>query len=127
MFCAFWRNRSVVEVSELAVVRKLHELMVWFAGVVGRMPRVHRYSLGQRTEEALEATLERLLRAQYSKRKLPHLDEASLQMDLARMRVRRMHELQFITHEQYGQFCDRFNEVGKQVGGWRRMVSGKGS
>lgn len=105
---------------EPEAVSALYELMLWALPVTGRLPRSHRYTVGQKIEETLIDALRLLVKAQYRKQNERLLDDANERVDLVRYLVRMMHDLQMMSSEQYGKFCDRLLSVGKQIGGWRK-------
>ena len=48
---------------ELSVITKTYDLILWFVPIIGRVPRAHRFVLGERMERTLYDILESLLRA----------------------------------------------------------------
>ena len=76
-------------------------------------------------EEAILNVLEQLVRAKYAKEKRGFLEEASVQLNLARLQVRVMHDGGVLGAVPYGQFCQRLDEVGRQLGGWMRGTDGR--
>jgi hypothetical protein len=52
---------------EMDVITKMYDLVLWGAKHVGKFPRSHRFTLGDRLEVRLCAVLEMLLRAKYTR------------------------------------------------------------
>ena len=57
--------------TELIVIEKAHELLVWTLTHIAKFPRSHRYGIGLRLEERVTTVLELLLRAKYTRDRLP--------------------------------------------------------
>lgn len=112
---------------EPEAVTALYELMLWALPVTGRLPRSHRYTMGLEIERTLIDALRLLVKAQYRKENRRLLEDANERVDLVRYLVRLMHDLQMMSTEQYGKFCERLLVVGRQVGGWKKTSSGNGS
>lgn len=112
---------------EPPVVAAMYELMLWALPVTGRLPRSHRYTVGQQIENELIDALRLLVKAQYRTRNERLLEDANERIDLVRYLVRLMHDLRMMPTEQYGKFCERLLDVGRQVGGWKKTSSANGS
>ena len=53
--------------SELPIVQKTYDLIRWYIPILNRLPRDHRFALGDRIVNNLYDLLEELIRARYSK------------------------------------------------------------
>ena len=51
------------EAGELPIILAHYDLCLWLIPAIGKYPRDHRFTLGERTENRLLTILERLLRA----------------------------------------------------------------
>ena len=124
---------------EPEAVTALYELMLWALParppaerseawrVTGRLPRSHRFTVGQKIEETLIDALRLLVKAQYRRQNEKLLEDANERVDLVRYLVRLMHDLHMVSSDQYGKFCDRLLSVGRQIGGWKKTSSGTDS
>lgn len=102
-------------------VEDCHELLAWIIPKLDQFPRNRRYTLGERIENGLLLVLENLIQAAYQKSQPTYLQTANLQLDVVRHLWRLSHTLQSITHQSYGQGAERFTELGRQIGGWRKQ------
>jgi hypothetical protein len=102
------------------VIHSIHELINWFLPIVSKYPRNMRYSLGTRIEENLFNTLENCITAQYSKKKVYYLNRANMNIELCRHFIRISNAQKVISNRQYEAFSRQLNDIGKQVGGWKR-------
>jgi hypothetical protein len=61
----------------------------WFVPLLNRMPRDHRFALGERLISGLYDLLEGLVKARYSSVKLPRLEALAANLDLLQIQTRR--------------------------------------
>ena len=110
--------------GRLEVVERTHALIAWLLPAVARFPRAHRYSLGSRIESRGYGLLERLVRAAYLERsrKGVVLDDANIEIEILRHEFRIAYSLRLVSAGQVRHATSMLDDVGKQVGGWRRSV-----
>jgi len=72
------RNRY----EELVVITKTYDLILWSCNHTSRLPRNHRFVLGERIERNLYDLLELLIRAKYSRQRQPLLEQANLTLEI---------------------------------------------
>lgn len=110
--------------GRLEVVERTHALISWILPAVARFPRAHRYSLGARIESRAYGLLERLVRAAYldRMRKAAALDDANVEVEVLRHEFRIAYSLRLVSAGQVEHATRMLDEVGRQVGGWRRSV-----
>jgi len=53
--------------EELPIIQKTYDLIKWMVPMLGRLPRTHRFTLGNRIVEELYDLLESLIAARYTK------------------------------------------------------------
>ena len=110
---------------EMDVISKFYDLVIWSCHHLTKFPRVHRFTLGDRLELRLYDVLEKLLRAKYSRDRLPILQDVNMELELLRFQLRIAKDLKCLSIESYGYACRAVNEVGKLLGGWMKR-SGRG-
>jgi hypothetical protein len=105
-------------------VERAHALIAWLLPVVARFPKHHRFSLGTRIEARAYAVLEQLVRAAYAERirKAPLLDDANVALELLRHEFRIAFSQRLVSTGQVEHATRLIDEVGRQVGGWRRSL-----
>lgn len=101
-------------------VQACHELIRWLIPQLDKLPRLRRFTLGERLERTLLDVLELLLEAAYTRDKQPALQRANLRLDVARHLWRLAHELQGISTRTYAYGADLMDDVGRQIGAWLR-------
>jgi len=110
--------------TELVVIEKTYELLVWSLKHIEKIPRSHRYGVGLRLEQRLSGILDLLLRAKYTRDRLALLQAANLELELLRFQFRVVKDLKCLSIESYGSASRFVNEIGKLIGGWMRRVTG---
>jgi hypothetical protein len=63
--------------TELVVIDKAYHLLIWCSERIAKFPRSHRFTVGQRLEGRMAQVLEGLLRAKYSRERVPRADLAA--------------------------------------------------
>ena len=111
--------------DEPAAVTRTYQLILWAAPQVNKYPRDHRFTLGDRTVNHLYDLLELLVQASYTRDKLVLLERAALEVDLLRHMLRLGKDLEVLGLRQYEHGVRLLDDIGRQVGGWRK-ASGAG-
>ena len=91
---------------------------------VQKYPRGYRFTLGDRTLNLALDILERLLEAAYTKSKSEPLRRANLALEKLRFMVRLAKDEGCLAGRQYEFASKSINEIGKQIGGWRKQAGG---
>lgn len=60
--------------EELPIIQKTYDLIKWYIPILNRLPKYHKFGLGDRMINGLYDLLEGLLVARYSREKLNHLE-----------------------------------------------------
>ncbi len=105
-------------------VQACHELIRWLVPQLDKFPRLRRFTLGERLEQALLDVLELLLEAAYTRAKQPALQRTNLRLELAQHLWRLAHELEAVSTRRYAHGAKQMDELGRQVGGWLRSSEG---
>ena len=118
------RPRPAATSGEAAVVAlRMEDLTLWVMERVARMPRAHKFTLGERlVETCLEVTCA-LVDATYTRDRRPLLANASKALTRARVLVRLGRRLGATSDKQAAYFAEQSNEVGKMLGGWARAAA----
>jgi hypothetical protein len=107
-----------------AAVEACRDLLKWLVPVVGKFPRSHRFTLGDRIERRGYDVLENLVRATYAPRtdKRPLLDRANLDLEVMRHEVRIALDLRVLASRQHECIARLVDAVGRQIGAWRKSL-----
>ena len=87
-----------------------------------KFPRNHRFVLGERIERNLYDMLEALIRAKYTKERLPILEYVNLSLEILRFQVRLAKDLNCLKVASYEFAAVSIDEIGRMVGGWMKSI-----
>lgn len=89
------------------------------------IPKDARYTLGAKIDRALIEAIELLFAASYlgKKQKLPYLQKANTRFDLVKFLLQILWEIKALDNSKYVVLSEKFDEIGKMLGGWLRKMS----
>jgi hypothetical protein len=105
------------------VVSKAYDFSLWLIQKVEHFPRSYRFSIGDRLVAGVIDLLLRLVDAAYAREKSAILTEVNGMLNRMRYLMRLAKDLKLFTVDSYGYAAERVEEIGRMVGGWRKMVS----
>jgi len=108
--------------QELTVITHAYDLLVWTLNHTGKFPRTHRHVLGRQIEEKLYGLLDALVEAKYTSDKSDILRTAALQVEQLRLLYRTAKDLRILAVNSHAYANRRLQEIGRQLGGWRKRV-----
>ncbi len=111
--------------TDAKVVVDMYELVKATLPAIGRFPKTHRFTVGERLETRLLDVLELLEQARFGDRRAEALRDADRKLQSVSTLLRLACDLQFVSQGQYGELSERLVNVGRQIGGWRKQVAGK--
>lgn len=109
--------------GELPVMVKAYDMAMYIIPVVEKMPRKHKFTLGDRIVNHLYDILEKLVDARYSRQRFPILKHVNLALEKLRMLLRIASEMKAISIKAYGNATAHANDVGVMVGGWMKSAA----
>ena len=104
--------------NELPIIQKTYDLIKWYVPILNRLPRSHRFNLGNRIIEGLYDLLESLIQARYATDKLILLEPLNSKLDILRHQTRLMLDFELIKADRYEYTGKLLIEIGNQLGGW---------
>lgn len=104
--------------NELPIIQKTYDLIKWYIPVLDKLPRQHRFNLGDRLSTGLYELLEGLLAARYSSDKTPQLQAINLRLEILRYQTRLLHDLDLIDTKKLEFISRTLNNIGTDLGGW---------
>lgn len=107
--------------AELPVIERTRDLILWYVPVLNRLPRDHRYVLGERMMRGLYELLEELTRARYAKEKITLLEGCNLQLELLRQQTRLLVDFKLMDAQRFQHVTRLTNEVGVNLGSWLKQ------
>ena len=106
--------------KEPIVIAKIYDLILWTIPHLDKFPRNHKFTIGDRIETLLLDILELLLESAYSREKSGSLSKANIKLEKLRFLMRLSNDLQLLSQKQYFFAINSIEEIGKQIGGWRK-------
>ncbi|NJM48154.1 MAG: diversity-generating retroelement protein Avd [Alkalinema sp. RU_4_3] len=113
--------------QELPIIQKTYDLIKWYVPHLNKLPRNHKFVLGDRIAAGLYDVMESLIQARYSRDKLIHLNEINTKLEILRYQTRLLHDFNLLDIRRFEFVSTGFNEIGKELGGWIRQQKPSGS
>ncbi|MBD2027030.1 diversity-generating retroelement protein Avd [Leptolyngbya sp. FACHB-711] len=107
--------------QELPIIQKTYDLIKWYVPILNRLPRDHKFMLGDRIIAGLYDLLEGLIQARYAKEKLPKLQSLNTQLDILRHQTRLLLDFQLLSDRRYEYVSQHINTIGTDLGGWMKQ------
>ena len=107
--------------EELPIIQKTYDLIKWYVPILNKLPRNHRFLLGDRTISLLYDLLEGLIQARYSAHKRSQLEALNPSLDILRYQSRLMLDFHLMDVERYEYLSQQMNAIGSDLGGWIRQ------
>jgi hypothetical protein len=111
--------------EELPIIQKTYDLIKWYVPILNKLPRNHRFLLGDRTIALLYDLLEGLIQARYSPHKRSQLEALNPSLDILRYQSRLMLDFHLMDVDRYEYVSQQMNAIGSDLGGWIRQQSQK--
>jgi hypothetical protein len=113
--------------SELPIVQKTYDLIKWYVPILNRLPRDHKFQLGDRMISGLYDLLESLIYARYQREKLQLLEPINSRLDVMRHQTRLLLDFELNSTDRYEYASKLINSIGTDLGGWIEQQRRKGS
>jgi hypothetical protein len=105
-------------VSDLPIIQKTYDLIKWYVPILNRLPRDHKFALGERITSGLYELLEGLIQVRYVKEKLPQLTILNTRLEILRHQTRLLLDFQILSAHRYEYVGQQINTIGMELGGW---------
>lgn len=104
--------------NELPIIQKTYDLIKWYVPILNRLPRNHKFLLGDRMIAGLYNLLEELLKARYEQHKLSRLETLNSNLDVLRYQTRLLLDFELVSTDRYAYVAELMNGIGAELGGW---------
>ncbi|GAB4303836.1 MAG: hypothetical protein Fur0025_45280 [Oscillatoriaceae cyanobacterium] len=104
--------------SELPIIQKTYDLVKWYVPILNRLPRNHKFTLGDRMIENLYELLEGMIMARYQREKLSQLEQLNIKLEILRFQTRLLLDFGLVQLDRYEYIFTLINEIGGELGGW---------
>ncbi|MFO0210389.1 MAG: diversity-generating retroelement protein Avd, partial [Pseudanabaena sp.] len=104
--------------EELPIIQKTYDLIKWYVPILNKLPRNHRFLLGDRTISLLYDLLEGLIQARYSSHKRSQLEALNSSLDILRYQSRLMLDFHLRDVERSDDVSQQMKAIRSELGGW---------
>lgn len=104
--------------KELPIIQKTYDLIQWYVPILNRLPRSHKFMLGDRMIARLYDLLENLIQARYAQEKLSILESLNTSLAILRHQTRLLLDFKLINTHRYEYASKLVNDIGGDLGGW---------
>ena len=104
--------------GELPIVQKTYDLIKWYVPILNRLPRDHKFGLGDRMIAALYELMEGFVTARYARNKREILEPLSGKLDILQYQTRLLLDFQLMEVKRYEYASQFLDEIGRQLTGW---------
>jgi hypothetical protein len=110
-----WR---LLALNDLPIIQKTYDLIRWYIPVLNRLPRDHKFTLGDRIITRLYDLLEQLIQVRYQSQKLAQLKHLNTQLEILRHQTRLLRDFDLLSLQRYEYASRHINAIGIDLGGW---------
>jgi hypothetical protein len=107
--------------NELPIIQKTYDLIKWYIPHLNKLPREHKFALGDRITKGLYDLLEGLIRVRFMKNKREQLLTMNTELDILRYQTRLLHDFHILPTRQYEHVSKLINEIGTDLGAWLKQ------
>jgi hypothetical protein len=111
--------------EEIPITQKTYDLIKWYVPILNRLPKNHRFLLGDRMVAGLYDFLEQLIKARFEKNKLARLEDLNSQLAILRYQTRLLLDFQQMEVRRFEYVSKLINEIGTELGGWIKQQQEK--
>jgi hypothetical protein len=111
--------------TDLPIIQKVYDLIKWYVPILNRLPRDHKFLLGERITKGLYDFLDALIVARYAQQKLTILESLNSKLDIIRYQTRLLLDFHLMKTERYEYAQKLLNDIGKDLGGWIKQQKTK--
>ncbi len=111
--------------EELPIIQKTYDLIKWYVPILNRLPKNHKFLLGDRMVSELYHFLEQLIKARYARDKLPYLEDLNSELHILRYQTRLLLDFEQMDLRRYEYVSKCIDAIGIELGGWIRHQKSK--
>ncbi len=112
--------------TEMPIFTRTFDFLTWLLPITNHFPRAHRFTFTQRLLSAAFDLREHLEAANHrmGAERLAYLKSADEALDRVRLYLRLAAKWGWLTGGQYQHVAQMVTEIGRLLGGWRRVTQG---
>jgi hypothetical protein len=108
----------------LSIIQKLVDsYKLWHSFLVD-FPKISRYTIGEKIDSSFVEIIELSFTAinLYQDQKIPHVQKAIIKLDLLKFFLQIAWETNALDNKKFILLSEKFDEIGKMLGGWHRQL-----
>ena len=109
---------KIKAMNDLPIIQKTYDLIKWYVPILNRLPRDHRFQLGNRMVSSLYELLESLVTVRYQRQKLGNLQGINSKLEVLRYQTRLLFEFELLSVKRFEFAGQQINAIGIDLGGW---------
>jgi hypothetical protein len=113
--------------KELPIIQKTYDLIKWYVPIINRLPRTHRFQIGDRMIAGLYELLEVLITVRFQREKLEQLQVVNCKLDILRYQTRLLADLELFSAQRYIFAAGLLNAIGIDLGNWIKYLKNRSS
>jgi hypothetical protein len=115
--------------QEMPIFTRTFDFLTWLLPISNKFPRAQRFSVTNRLLGAAFDLREQLEAANHCKgrQRLAYLNEADISLDKVRLYLRLAVRWEWLTLGQYHHAAKMVAEIGRLLGGWKRVTISQGN
>ena len=103
---------------ELPIIQKTYDLILWYVPHLNKMPKAHKFGLGDRMIDGLYFALEQLITAKFTRSKLEILRQINIVFERLRYQTRLLKDFHVFNEKRYEYAVGLLVEIGSMLGNW---------
>ncbi|MDX2216518.1 MAG: diversity-generating retroelement protein Avd [Oculatellaceae cyanobacterium bins.114] len=111
--------------NDLPIIQKTYDLIKWYVPILNRLPKDHKFNLGDRIISELYDFLDQLIVAQYTKERLIILEPLNPHLTILRYQTRLLLDFSLISDQRYEYISKLINLIGADLGSWIKQQKQK--
>ena len=111
----------------MVIFTRTYDLLEWLLTRTQHFPKVHRFVITKRLQDAVLDFQETLFWANShsGRQRLAHLQAADAHLDKLRLYLRLVYSWGWLSSGQYEHASKKVDEIGRLLGGWLKQTRGK--
>ncbi|PHS30907.1 MAG: hypothetical protein COA92_09120 [Sulfurovum sp.] len=105
------------------IIVKSYSLSLWYIKKIEKLPKNHRYTLGEKIQHSLIELLMTLSDTIYSKDKANLLLRANQEIERLRLLTKLLKDLSILSSDNHRFIISALNEIGQMIGGWKKTLT----
>ena len=113
-----------ISVNNLPILQKIVQAYKLWHNTLPHIPRLTRYSLGEKINDLFIELSELILTASYTakEQKWPIIQRASVRLDTLKFFLQIGWELKALDNKKFAELSQPLVEIGKMLGGWQKQA-----